>query len=113
MVGTSINETNRTIKIHGHIEDDEHTNFVMGMFVEADIVTASKKGLALPKDAVSEVEGNYFALVLSNEKEGVYNFDKVKLAIGKQSEEYIEVLNVNDFKDKKVLTKGVFMLVVE
>lgn len=112
LVGTSVNETNRTIKIHGHIEDDEHTNFVMGMFVEADIVTASKKGLALPKDAVSEVDGNYFALVLNSEKDGVYNFDKVKLAIGKQSEEYIEVLNVIDFKDKKVLSKGAFMIVI-
>jgi len=113
LVGTSINDANRTIKIHGHIEDDEHTNFVMGMFVESDIITASNIGLALPKEAVFEVEGNYFTLVLFSEEDDVYAFNKVKVTLGKQSEEYTEVLNVNDFKDKKILTKGVFMLVTE
>jgi len=113
LVGTSINDVNRTIKIHGHIEDDEHTNFVTGMFVESNIITASKIGLALPKEAVFEVEGNYFTLVLFSEKDNVYTFNKVKVTIGKQSEEYTEILNVNDFKDKNILTKGVFMLVTD
>ena len=113
LVGTSVNDTDRTIKIHGHIENDEHTNFVMGMFVESDIIIDSKKGLALPKEAAFEIEGNYFALVLTDKKEGVYTFNRVKLVIGKQSEAYIEVLNSPDFKGKEVLSKGVFMLMTE
>jgi cobalt-zinc-cadmium efflux system membrane fusion protein len=113
LVGTSVNDKDRTIKVHGHIEDDEQTNFVMGMFVEADIITALKKGMAFPKEAVFKVEGNYFALALITQKGDTYTFNKVKLDIGKQSEEYTEVMNDNDFKDKKVLTKGVFMLITE
>ena len=113
LVGTSINDTDRTIKIHGHIENDEHTNFVMGMFVESDIITDSKKGLALPKEAAFEIEGTHFALVLTDKKESVYTFNRVKLVVGKQSEAYIEVINSADFKDKEVLTKGVFMLMTE
>ncbi len=113
LVGTSVNAADRTIKVHGHIEDDEQTNLVMGMFVEAAIITASKKELAFPKEVISQVEGDDFALVLINDKEDAYIFNKVKLLIGKQSEDYIEVLNSIDFKDKKVLTKGVFMVLVE
>ena len=112
LVGTSVNETDRTIKVHGHIDDDEQTNFVTGMFVEAEIIISSKKNLALPTDAVVEIEDNYYALVLNDQKEDTYTFIKVKLEVGKQSEEYIEVLNSNDFKDRKVLTKGAFMIVI-
>ena len=35
LVGTSIN-TDRTIKVHGHINDEESNNFISGMYIEAD-----------------------------------------------------------------------------
>ena len=113
LVGTSVNDTDRTIKVHGHIKDDVQTNFVTGMFVESEIIISSKKCLALPTDAVEEIEGNYFALVLTNQKEDLYSFDKIKLNVGKQNEQYTEVLNTDEFKDKEVLTKGVYMLINE
>jgi len=113
LVGTSVNDTDRTIKVHGHIKDDVQTNFVTGMFVESEIIISSKKCLALPTDAIEEIEGNYFALVLTNQKEDLYSFDKIKLNVGKQNEQYTEVLNTDEFKDKEVLTKGVYMLINE
>jgi len=113
LVGTSVNEEDRTIKVHGHIKDDNQANFVIGMFVEAEIVTAVENGLAIPSNAIVEIENSFFALVLTDQKEDVFTFEKVKLSIGKKSEAFVEILNADDFKDKKVLTKGVFMLVVE
>ena len=113
LVGTSVDETNRTIKVHGHIDNDENSTFVMGMFIDADIFTNAKKGNSLPKEAVAEIEGEYFALVLKNMDGEDYTFDKVKLESGKQSEDFIEVLNVGDFTNKQVLTKGGFMLLFE
>lgn len=109
MVGTSIEQKNRTIKIHGHIEDDENPPFVTGMFVEAQIVTDSTTGSALPKEAVAEIEGVFYALVLDNQEED-YILKKTKVEVGKQTETYVEVLNTQDFKGKQVLTKGAFML---
>ncbi|AOW21397.1 efflux RND transporter periplasmic adaptor subunit [Urechidicola croceus] len=113
LVGTSIDEKNRTIKVHGHIQDDENTNFVTGMFVDANIITKSKNSLALPKNSITEIDGNYYTLVLNNQKENKYTFDKTKVEVGKQSEDYIEILNTIDLKDKKVLTIGGFMLMGE
>lgn len=113
LVGTSVDEPNRTIKVHGHVDDNENNSFVMGMFIDADILTDFKKSKALSKDAISEIEGNYVALILKNKDGEDYIFDKVKLKAGKQSEDFVEVLNTGDFADKQVLTKGVFMLLSE
>jgi cobalt-zinc-cadmium efflux system membrane fusion protein len=113
LVGTSVDETNRTIKVHGHIDDNETNSFVMGMFIDADILTDTKIGKALPKEAITEIDGDFFVMVLEETtKEGI-SFGKVKLENGKQNEEFVEVLNIADFADKQVLTKGSFMLLSE
>lgn len=109
LVGTSIDATNRTIKIHGHIEDDENSPFVTGMFVEAQITTGTTRGNSLSKEAVVEIDGEFFALVL-DKKDDSYTFKKTKVKVGKQTEAYVEVLNTQDFTDEQILTKGAFML---
>ena len=112
LVGTSIDATNRTVKIHGHIKDEKETNFIVGMFVEAEIVINNTNSFALPNTAVAEIEGDFFALVLES-KSANYTFTKTKINVGKQTENYIEVLNYDDFTNKQVLTKGNFMLLSE
>ncbi len=113
LVGTSIDENNRTIKVHGHIDDDSKNNFIMGMFIDADILTDAKKSKALPKEAITEIGGDYFALILKDKSNEDYSFEKVKLEVGKQSEDFVEVLDFVDFTDRQVLTKGGFMLISE
>jgi len=108
LVGTMINETSRSVKVHGHLEED--TNFVVGMFVEAEIITSTKKSMALPKEAVVEIGANFYALFLEQQGDNDYHFKKLKVNIGEQNEEFVEVLNSNEFNDKKVLVQGVFML---
>jgi cobalt-zinc-cadmium efflux system membrane fusion protein len=109
LVGTSINN-DRSIKVHGHIHEEEKMKFITGMFVEAAIICDSKKEISLPKSAIIQNENNYFALVLNDEKDNTYQFKKVKLSIGLQDENYLQILNHEVLKNKKVLTKGVFML---
>ena len=113
LVGTSIDEENRTVKVHGHIHDEEQMNFIVGMFVEAEIISDSKQSLALPKDAVAKMDNDYFALVLNNKEEGTYNFDKVKLDVGKQTEDFIEILNSGRIKDREILIKGAYMILID
>ena len=52
LVGTTIDETSRRVKVHGHV-DNEEDNFIVGMFVEAEIITESSKRLGLPKEGCS------------------------------------------------------------
>jgi len=109
LVGTSIDPINKTIKVHGHIEEDEQKSFVIGMFVEGEIITGFSEASALPKEAVTEIDGVFYALTLDQQEEG-YTFEKTEVEVGKQTEDFVEVLNTKDFEGKQMLTKGVFML---
>lgn len=109
LVGTTIDPVNRRVVVHGHIEND-HTAFIVGMFAEAEIVVGSSKGIALPKSAVIQVEDDYFALVLDSESANAYHFTKVKLEIGLQTEDIVEVLNAVSLENKKIVVNGTYML---
>ncbi|MCL7764803.1 efflux RND transporter periplasmic adaptor subunit [Polaribacter sp. Z014] len=109
LVGTSINK-DRTIKVHGHINDEKATNFISGMYIEADIICDSKKEISLPKSALKKSGDLYFALVLKQQKDANYIFEKVKLKIGVQDENNAQILNPDILKGKKILIQGGFML---
>ncbi|WP_163517104.1 efflux RND transporter periplasmic adaptor subunit [Gelidibacter japonicus] len=112
LVGTTIDPTNRRVVVHGHIEDD-HTAFIVGMFAEADIFVGSSIGIALPKTAVIQVENDYFALILDKETPNDYYFTKVKLDIGLQTEDVVEVLNTASLANQKIVVNGTYMLLNE
>jgi cobalt-zinc-cadmium efflux system membrane fusion protein len=112
LVGTTIDPENRRVVVHGHIENDQ-TAFIVGMFAEADIIVESSKGMALPKTAVIQVAEDYFALALESEEGDKYKFKKIKLDIGLQTENVIEVLNAVSLKDKKIVVNGTYMLLNE
>ena len=109
LVGSSIDPINRTIKVHGHIEDDENSPFVIGMFVEANIITGTSNASALPKEAVADLDGVFYALIL-DKQDDEYIFKKVKVEVGNQTETFVEVVNIELFEHKQVLSKGAFML---
>jgi len=113
LVGTSMDETNRTVKVHAHIENESQTNFIVGMFVEAEIITAFENSLALPKEAIFESNKDYFALALKKKTNTELSFEKIKLTLDKQTENYSSVLNNNDIKNKDILIKGGYMLTLE
>lgn len=113
LVGTTIDETTRTVKIHAHILNEKQANFIVGMFVEAQIITDSENHLALPKEAIIEQDGNYFVLVLKNKTTDTYRFEKVKVEIGSETETYKSILNTKKLTDKNIIVKGAFMLLSE
>lgn len=113
LVGTSIDEKTRIVKVHGHILNEEDYNFIVGMFIEADIITDSTTNMALPNDAILEVDNAYYALVLTNTDNDSYYFEKAKLNIGEQTETHTSIENYESLVDKDVLTQGGFMLLNE
>ncbi|MBU3822168.1 efflux RND transporter periplasmic adaptor subunit [Flavobacteriaceae bacterium XHP0103] len=113
LVGTSIDEKTRIVKVHGHILNEDDYNFIVGMFIEADIVTDTTTNMALPNDAVLEIDNAYYALVSTKKDANTYYFEKVKLNIGEQTETHTTIQNPESLIDKDILTKGGFMLLSE
>jgi RND family efflux transporter MFP subunit len=109
LVGKSIEGNDRTIMIHGHLDDAIKQRLLTGMFVEANILTDSKKGLAIPIDAlITENDKNYVLLVKNNSSSN-YTFEKTEVKVGAKSATSIEILENNKInKNSKILKKGVF-----
>ncbi|NRD21927.1 efflux RND transporter periplasmic adaptor subunit [Winogradskyella litoriviva] len=110
LVGTTINDKNRQVQVHGHVNNDEN-NFIVGMFVEAEIIFESARKMGLPKEALAILEDGTYVLALVEEKDNSFQLEKIKLSIGKTSEDAVEVLNSSELKNKKILTKGLGMLI--
>lgn len=108
LVGTTITN-DRTVKVHGHIED-ESQHFMTGMFVEAKIIYENTHEIALPNSAIITEEHQSYILVVKEEKNEETTFEKVLISIGKKDENYSQIVNFSDFKDKKILINGSFML---
>lgn len=111
LIGTSI-EVNRTIKVHGHIENEAATHFLTGMFVDAEIVIESTLAKALPETAYAAIEDVYYVLLLKEKKVNGYYFEQIEVEIGEQDNHFIGLKNPEAFDtDAVFLTQGAYSLV--
>ncbi|GAK76457.1 efflux RND transporter periplasmic adaptor subunit [Nonlabens sp. Asnod3-H03] len=113
LIGTTI-EDNRTIKVHGHINNEKEIHFLTGMFVEAGIVIDSASAKALPETAVANMDNENYVLILDETTNAGYYFTQVEVEIGQQLNQYIEIVTDSKFNDEtNFLIKGAFNLVGE
>ncbi|MBR9915448.1 MAG: efflux RND transporter periplasmic adaptor subunit [Algicola sp.] len=113
LVGTAL-ASNRTVKVHGHIEDEDNHNFLTGMFVDASIITGFKTESALPNDAISDIDNINYVLVLKKQEAEVYYFEQVEVLVGATSDGFSEVTFKKALPDDSLfLLKGAFSLIGE
>ena len=111
LVGASIDDAQRTIKVHGHL-DEEDQGFLPGMFVEAQIITSMDTEMALPEEAVVDGEGVAYALRLVSKTESGLRFERVSITKGIAANGFVEIMNSKDFQvGDQFLAKGVFDLI--
>jgi cobalt-zinc-cadmium efflux system membrane fusion protein len=109
LVGKSIEGNDRTINIHGHLDEKRKQKLIIGMFVEAAIVVDSKKAMAIPAEALVTENNKNFVLLLNEDKNNTYFFKKVIVKVGERSEKFVEILPEEEIKfSSKILVKGVF-----
>ena len=114
LVGTSIDPNSRIAMVHGHIDEKDEHNFTAGMFVEAQLVTGTDNHLALPENAVVEMEGKHYVLQIENETPEEFEIHPVAVRIGPTYKGFTAIENTDAFKpDTKFLTKGGFVLLQE
>lgn len=74
LVGTTLDPTNRAIKVHGHLEDEENHGLLVGMFVNAQILCESVEQPSLREESVVEEQGQEVILRLDHSNETDYFF---------------------------------------
>lgn len=114
LVGTSIDPNSRIAMIHGHIDEKDSQNFTAGMFVEAQIVTGTSNHLALPENAIVELDGVNYVLLIENENNNEYQLHSARVKVGATYQGYTIIENASEFeKESRFLTKGGFALLQE
>lgn len=114
LVGTSIDPNSRIAMIHGHIDEKDSQNFTAGMFVEAQIVTGTSNHFALPENAIVELDGVNYVLLIENENNDEYQLHSARVKVGATYLGYTIIENASEFeKDSRFLTKGGFALLQE
>lgn len=111
LVNKAINIENRTIDVHGDLVNEEEAKlFAPGMYVETEILTGNEKMLALPQEAVANIENDFFVLV----KQNATSFKRMPVKIGATYDGFMQIINAEDFdSNTEFLTKGAFNLISE
>ncbi|MCF4101141.1 efflux RND transporter periplasmic adaptor subunit [Gillisia sp. M10.2A] len=112
LVGTAVDENSRTLKVHGHFENDSDLNFAVGMFVEAQIVTNKNMAKALPDEAIVAIDNKSYVLKLDKKTDGTYFFSKNEVKIREEYNGFTRIENTDSFNDTdEFLTKGAFNII--
>ncbi|NOY48634.1 MAG: efflux RND transporter periplasmic adaptor subunit [Chlorobi bacterium] len=113
LIGTSIDD-NRTVKVHGHLTGNSHEQFLIGMFIDAQIITNNHYAMALPSEAIVTIDDKSYVLLLQSENGNEYQFNSIEIKTGVTYSGYTEIIDTNKFKiDDIFLTRGAFNLLQE
>lgn len=108
-IGKSVGGNDRVINVYASLDATAKQKLLTGMFVEAQLVAASRKALCVPYDAITTEENNNFLLVLESEKEDVYIFRKTLVKTGERNGDWIEIIpDSKSTTGTKILSKGVY-----
>lgn len=111
LVGTTIDQDSRTAMVHAHIEEKDEYNFTAGMFVQAQIFTGKTELLALDEEAVIELDGNNFVLMLVKQEGNDYQFIPIEVKISNNYNGFTSFEENGKLDpEKQYLIKGGFVL---
>lgn len=81
LIGKTIG-TDRTVKVHVHIDEPYDKGFIPGMFVQSKILIDENQSTAILKDAVIQTEGKFYVFLLDAQEENDYIFKQVEVQAG-------------------------------
>lgn len=97
----------RTADIHCHFEEYDKT-LLPGMYMNAEIAVTNNNAFVIPEDAVVISEGQPYVF----EAIGPDKFQLTAAETGIKENGFIELKNAELFKDKKLVTKGAYTLLM-
>lgn len=113
-IGRTIDKEKRSSEVIIPIKRGNTGILIPGMYLSGNIAVSNYDVRCLPEDAVVEVDGIYYGLLLVNEDPDGYHFEKVELFPGQTMFGLTELKRTGQLpKNARFLTKGAFQLVQE
>jgi cobalt-zinc-cadmium efflux system membrane fusion protein len=118
LIGSTIQD-DRTVKVHGHLADEDPNAFLVGMFVQAEILAGpdgdGAGGLpespALPEEAILTDEGGSYVLVATENGGDGYAFRREAVEVGPTTDGFTALATLGNLRaEDRVLVKGAFLV---
>ncbi|MDV3694614.1 efflux transporter periplasmic adaptor subunit [Elizabethkingia anophelis] len=94
--------------VHCHFEK-YHPELIPGMYMNAEVETETSFSNAVPEESVVDFEGKSYVFV--EEKKQTYKM--VPVTTNESENGFIQILNFQDFKGKKIVTKNAYTLLMK
>ncbi|MFC7671181.1 efflux RND transporter periplasmic adaptor subunit [Hymenobacter humi] len=91
LIGRAVEEAQRTVRVHGHLDRENDPALLPGMFVRAVVETTNRRVLALPDPAVVDYEGQQYVFRQEPTAGGRQVFKMIEVRRGEQADGYSEV----------------------
>lgn len=109
LVGKELDEKSRTINVHVHIEERE--DLVVGMYVEARILTSEGEVYVIPNEALMVEERGPSIFIVTSKSGDVVRFKKIPVRTGMEREGKTQVFLSEQVDDNtQVAVSGVYYL---
>ncbi|WP_117590196.1 efflux RND transporter periplasmic adaptor subunit [Chryseobacterium aquaticum] len=97
-----------TADVHCHFEQYDE-KLTPGMYMNAEIETETSFSNALPEESIVNFEGKDYVFV--EEKKQTYRM--IPWTLGESENGFIQIKNIEDFNNKKIVTKNAYTLLMK
>lgn len=100
LVGQTFEDDTKAINIHVHLDNEQQEQkLIPGMFINARILTGTRKARTLPESAVIRAADGNFILILEKQNNKEVVFRKIPVKLGTLQGKNIEVQLAEDLSD--------------
>ncbi|MBC6608805.1 efflux RND transporter periplasmic adaptor subunit [Hymenobacter sp. BT188] len=110
LIGRTVDEQQRTVRVHGHLDREKDPALLPGMFVRAVVETTNRRVAALPDKAVVGYEGKQYVFRQEPAAAGKQVFQMLEVRRGEQAGGYSEVFIPNADTTGQYVTEGAYVL---
>lgn len=97
-----------TADVHCHFEQYDQ-NLTPGMYMNAEVETETSFSNALPEESIVNFEGKDYVFV--EEKKQTYKM--IPVTLGEAENGFIQIKNIEDFKNRKIVSKNAYTLLMK
>ncbi|MDD3744643.1 MAG: efflux RND transporter periplasmic adaptor subunit [Lentimicrobiaceae bacterium] len=113
-IGRTVDRQNRFSEVIVPIRHNHTSVLIPGMYVSGNIAVDNYEVRCLPEEAVVDIDGTHYGLLLINETADEYHFQKIELFTGQTMFGLTGLTRATKLpKDARFLSKGAFQLIQE
>lgn len=100
------------VSVHCHLQKQDQSGMLPGMYVKAWIETGTEKQLAVPTDAIVQLEGKDYLILQVEQSEKGYKFQLEQIKTGTEQEGYTAITLSDSFDSKtaKIVVKNAYAI---